>query len=254
MSIIYGPVASWRLGKSLGIDLLSTKEKTCSFDCIYCQLGKTIHLLNKRREFVSLAQLTRELASTVNIGVDYITFSGTGEPTLASNLGHAIEIVRSTTHLPIAVLTNSSLIYREDVRCELAKVDVVVAKLDAPNEKIFALINRPILRSQFNYIVEGIKSFREAYKGKLALQMMFTEINKDYASEMAAIAAEISPDEIQINTPLRHCEAKPLPPNKIIAVQREFIALKNVTTVYEAPRHKVTPLNPIETLWRRPEL
>ena len=127
MSIIYGPVASWRLGRSLGIDLLSVKEKTCSFNCVYCQLGKTTLLLSERREFVSLVELTRELDSVTKIGADYVTFSGTGEPTLASNLGRAIEVVRSIVQLPVAVLTNSSLMSSGDVRCELAKADVVVA-------------------------------------------------------------------------------------------------------------------------------
>jgi len=126
MSIIYGPVASWRLGKSLGIDLLSVKGKTCSFNCTYCQLGKTVHLLNEQREFVSLAQLIGELDSAKRIEVDYVTFSGTGEPTLASNLGQAIEIVKSTVQLPVAVLTNSSLMSREEVRNELVKADVVL--------------------------------------------------------------------------------------------------------------------------------
>ena len=254
MSIIYGPVASWRLGKSLGIDLLSVKGKTCSFNCVYCQLGKTVHLLTERREFVSLAQLTREFDSTAKIEADYVTFSGTGEPTLASNLGQAIEVVRSTVQLPIAVLTNSSLISREDVRCELAKADVVVAKLDAPSEEMFTLINRPVSSLRFNGMVEGIKKFRDEYEGKLALQMMFIEANRNYAVEMAMIAAEISPDEVQINTPLRPCGVKPLSPEEITAIRRDFVNFENVVTVYEAPRHEIMPWSLAETLWRRPKL
>ena len=119
-SIIYGPVPSWRLGRSLGIDLLSTKGKTCSFDCIYCQLGKTVHSLTERRQFVSLDELAAELEGVKDIPADYATFSGVGEPTLASNLGEAIELARSVLRLPVAVLTNSSLMTREDVCNELA--------------------------------------------------------------------------------------------------------------------------------------
>ena len=254
MSIIYGPVASWRLGRSLGIDLLSVQEKTCSFNCIYCQLGRTVHLLSERREFVSLAELTRELDSALKIEADYVTFSGTGEPTLASNLGRAIEIVRSIVQLPIAVLTNSSLMSSEDVRRELSKADVVVAKLDAPNEELFTLINRPVSGLHFMDIVEGLKNFRDEYKGKLALQMMFMGANRDYASAMAMVAADISPDEVQINTPLRPCSVDPLPPEEVALIQQEFSNLENVVTAYEAPRHEVMPLSLEETLRRRPKL
>ncbi|MBL7209142.1 MAG: radical SAM protein [Dehalococcoidia bacterium] len=254
MSIIYGPVASWRLGSSLGIDLLSVKEKTCSFNCIYCQLGRTLHLLSERREFVSLTELNKELDSTTQIEADYVTFSGTGEPTLGSNLGRAIEIVRSTMQLPIAVLTNSSLMPNKDVRRELSKADVVIAKLDAPNEELFTLINRPVYDLRFRDIIEGIKSFRDEYKGKLALQMMFMGANRDYASAMAKVAADISPDEVQINTPLRPCGVTALPPEEIAAIRRDFVDFDNVATVYEAPRHEAVPLNLAETLWRRPKL
>ena len=254
MSIIYGPVASWRLGNSLGIDLLSVKEKTCSFNCIYCQLGKTVRLLSERREFVSLTELNKELDSATQIEADYVTFSGTGEPTLASNLGQAIEIVRSIVQLPIAVLTNSSLMPSKDVRRELSKADVVVAKLDAPNEELFSVINRPVSGLHFRNIVEGLKYFRDEYKGKLALQMMFMGANRDYASAMAKVVADISPDEVQINTPLRPCGVKPLPPEEIAAIRRDFVDFDNVATVYEAPRHEVMPLSLEETLRRRPKL
>ena len=254
MSIIYGPVASWRLGKSLGIDLLSVKEKTCSFDCIYCQLGKTVHPLIDRREFVSLVQLIKELKSISETEIDYITFSGTGEPTLASNLGQAIDAVRSIMVSPIAVLTNSSLLFKKDVRHELGKADVVIAKLDAPNENLYTLINKPVSTLRFNEIVKGIKKFRDECKSKLVLQMMFVEANKDYAQEMARLAVQISPDEVQINTPLRPCGVKPLPPGDIATIQREFSELENVVTVYEAPKHKIVPFNLAETLRRRPKL
>jgi wyosine [tRNA(Phe)-imidazoG37] synthetase (radical SAM superfamily) len=250
-SIVYGPVSSWRLRRSLGIDLLSTEGKTCSFDCIYCQLGKTLHPLAERREFVSLNRLISELETFGKMEADFVTFSGVGEPTLASNLGQAIPIAKSFLHLPVAVLTNSALIPREDVRRDLAGADVVVAKLDAPAEKLFRKINRPYGDYSIEEIVQGIKLFRENYQGKLALQMMFIDANKRYYREMAEIAKSLSPDEIQLNTPLRRCAVKPLRPPEMAAIKVEFEEL-NVAEVYEAPRREVAPLNAVETLRRRP--
>jgi wyosine [tRNA(Phe)-imidazoG37] synthetase (radical SAM superfamily) len=253
-SIIYGPVPSWRLGRSLGIDLLSTKGKTCSFDCIYCQLGKTVHPLTERRQFVSLDKLAAELEKAREIPADYATFSGIGEPTLASNLGEAIVLVKTILGLPVAVLTNSSLMSQEEVRRDLSLADVVVAKMDAPGEKLFRKINRPIMRCTFDEIINALKLFREEYQGKLAIQMMFLEANKGCASEMARIAEQLLPDEVQINTPLRPCAVQPLSPEEIAAVRRAFSALKGVVTVYEAPLPEVVPFNEEETLLRRPTL
>jgi len=251
-SIIYGPVPSWRLGRSLGIDLLSTKGKTCSFDCIYCQLGKTVHPLTERKEFVNLDKLAMELKEVREIPADYATFSGVGEPTLASNLGEATKLVKATLELPVAVLTNSSLIAREDVRRDLSLADVVVAKVDAPNEKLFQQISRPVTRQKLDEILRALKLFSEEYQGKLAIQMMFVEKNKGYALEMARIAKQLLPDEVQINTPLRPCAVQPLSPEEIAAIRRVFSGLKSVVTVYEAPRPEATPLNQEETLLRRP--
>ncbi|MFO7772384.1 MAG: radical SAM protein [Dehalococcoidia bacterium] len=252
MAIIYGPVASWRLGRSLGIDLLNTRGKVCTFDCVYCQLGKTKRFVVEPEEFVSLEQLHREIESLKPIDADYATFSGTGEPTLASNLGQAIEMARAILDLPIAVLTNASLMSREDVRARLAYADVVVAKLDAPNEELFWLVNRPGSGLRFDLILAGMRRFRDSYRGKLALQIMFVQANEGYAEEIANLAQSISPDEVQINTPLRPSRVKPLPPENIANIQARFSNLRNVVTVYEAPRREVRPLDPAETLRRRP--
>jgi len=254
MSIIYGPVPSWRLGKSLGIDLLNRRRKVCSFNCVYCQLGKTGQLIVEPKEFVSLEQLTSEAKLLGPMKADYATFSGMGEPTLASNLGEAIELARSILNLPIAVLTNSALMFREDVRQRLANADTVVAKLDVPNEELFAIVNRPASELHFSQIVEGIRLFRDEYRGKLALQVMFIEANKDYAPEIAALAGLMSPDEVQINTPLRPCAVRPLPAESIAEIQKAFTSFKSVVTVYEAPRPKLTPFDLAETLRRRPKL
>jgi wyosine [tRNA(Phe)-imidazoG37] synthetase (radical SAM superfamily) len=253
VAVIYGPVASWRLGRSLGIDLLNARRKVCSFNCVYCQLGKTGEFRVTPREFISLEQLTSEIKLLGPIQADYVTFSGTGEPTLASNLGEAINLARSILRLPIAVLSNSSLMFREDVRRQLAHADTVVAKLDAPNEEMLAAVNRPAPGVHFDQTKDGIRLFRDEYRGRLALQIMFIEANKDCACEIAALSRQISPDEVQINTPLRPCAVRPLPPESIAEIRREFANLNNVVTVYEAPKPEVMPLNVAETLRRRPE-
>lgn len=253
-SIVYGPVSSWRLGKSLGIDLLNTRKKVCSFNCIYCQLGDTRRLMAEPEEFVSLEQLVEELHLAKQVETDYITFSGIGEPTLASNLGKAIKAVKSIFDAPVAVLTNASLMFREDVRRRLMKADVVIAKLDASNDELFTRINRPFAGLHFNMAVEGVKRFRNEYKGKIALQIMFIEANIGYTAEIAKLAKALSPDEIQINTPLRPCPVKPLSPKEIANARSQFEESSHVVTVYEAERPNVTPLNLEATLQRRPKL
>jgi len=252
-SIIYGPVPSWRLGRSLGIDMVSTRGKTCSFDCIYCQLGRTVYPLAERREFVAIAQLAKELESVKDIAADYATFSGVAEPTLASNLGEAISMVRTTLLLPVAILTNSSLMPGEDVCDDLAQADVVIAKLDAPDEKLFRQVNKPVVNYSLEQIVRSIERFRKRFKGKLALQMMFMAVNKGYVKEMAEIARRLSPDEVQLNTPLRPCRVKPLTPDEMSAIEKEFTGLKALN-VYQASKPEAKPINLKETLRRRPKL
>lgn len=253
-SIIYGPVPSWRLGKSLGIDLLCAQGKICSFDCVYCQLGRTTTPSTRRGEFVSIARLTEELKGVKGIAADYVTFSGTGEPTLADNLGQAIDVAKSILHLPTAVLTDSSLMPREDVRDALAKADVVVAKLDAHRQELFSQVNRPMADIMLADIIEGIRLFRSKFTGKLCLQIMFIERNQDFAGEIARIANSLSPDEVQLNTPLRPCAVKPVTPAQMASIKGEFAKLGNVVTVYESSRPEVVPLNLRETLRRRPKL
>ncbi len=178
-----------------------------------------------------------------------------GEPTLASNLGQAIELVREILRLPVAILTNSSLMSRADVRRELAQADLVVAKLDAPDEELFQRINHPAGRISLAEVLEGIKLFGREYPSKLALQLMFMEQNRGRAEDLARLAAEISPLEVQLNTPLRPCPVKPLPPEEMSRIKREFEGLPTrVVMVYEASRPEVIPLNLEETLRRRVKL
>jgi wyosine [tRNA(Phe)-imidazoG37] synthetase (radical SAM superfamily) len=251
-SVIYGPVPSWRLGRSLGVDMVSQPEKTCSFNCVYCQLGPTRHHTAQRREFVPVARLVAELEALPPLEVDTVTFSGTGEPTLAGNLGEAIAAVKERLPAPVAVLTNASLLPDPEVRADLARADTVAAKLDAPTEALLQEVNRPVPGITLAGIVAALRLFRQEYRGRLALQVMFIEANESAAETLAALARQIAPDEVQVNTPLRPCPVPPLPPEAIRRLQQAFTGLR-VVSVYEARRPEVEALDVHETAARRPE-
>ena len=247
---IYGPVPSWRLGSSLGIDPISQREKVCTFDCLYCQLGKTENFTGERKIFIPVTEVIGELDLLPPVQIDYITFSGRGEPTLAGNLGRMIKAIKKIRKEKIAVLTNSSLLNRRDVQDDLLPADFVVAKLDAGSQKVFDVVNKPMEAIKFDAILEGIKDFRDIYKGKLALQIMFIAENKKYAKKIAGLTKEIDPDEVQINTPLRPCGAKPLSKTEMEKIKNYFDGL-NVVSVYKAEKKKVKPISNEDTLKRR---
>jgi wyosine [tRNA(Phe)-imidazoG37] synthetase (radical SAM superfamily) len=253
MKIVYGPVSSWRLGSSLGVDLICSKKRICSFNCSYCQLGKPYDLVTKRENFISINNMKNELVDALTkTSPDVITFSGTGEPTLANNLNLAINTIRKITKTPIAILTNSSLLNKIEVRKSLIKIDNVVAKLDAPNEYVFQKINNPAKNINFKETFEGIKKFKKTYKGKLSIQIMFIKDNFEYASEIANLIKKINPDEIQINTPLRPCPVKPLNKNKISKIEKIFqnIGLDTIS-VYSSKKPRTSPLDKMELIKRR---
>lgn len=250
---IYGPVPSWRLGSSLGIDLLSGKEKACTFNCIYCQLGKTKSLATKRRLYVPTEKVIQEIKALPRVRIDYITFSGRGDPTLAINLGKTIKELKTLRKEPIAVLTNSSLLYRKDVRKELSLADLVAVKLDVDSEKMLKVINQPAKKIKFSHILKSIRQFRKEYRGKLALQIMFMKKNRDIAKNIAKLAGSIQPDEIQINTPRRPCAIKPLSRKAILEIKRHFSGM-NAFSLYDAKRKKARPLSAKDTMLRRGKL
>ena len=247
---IYGPVSSWRLGSSLGIDPISKNEKICTFDCAYCQIEESGFLTEERKAFVPAEEIIDEIDSLPPLKIDYITFSGAGEPTLAKNLGQMIKAVKQIRSEKIAVLTNSSLMHREDVQKDLFLADFVVAKLDASSQNIFEMINRPVGNIKIDVIIRAIKDFKSCYPGKLALQIMFIEQNRIYAGEIARIAKEINPDEVQINTPLRPCGVRPLPKQELDKIKQCFDGI-NVVSVYKAEPKKVRPVSKENTLKRR---
>ncbi len=246
---IYGPVYSWRLGMSLGIDPLSDKSKICNMDCIYCQLGKTVHWSNKRQEFVATQEIIDEIKALPKMELDYITFSGRGEPTLAANLGEMITAIRKIRSEKIAVITNSILLDDPDVRKDLNLADFVLAKLDACDDETLKSVDRVMQDISFEKIVGGIKKFRKDFNGKLALQIMFVEANKDHALRLAAIAKSLGADEVEINTPLRPSGVLPLSACELLEIKKYFSG-QNVKTVYEMEKKNVVPLNERETIKR----
>jgi wyosine [tRNA(Phe)-imidazoG37] synthetase (radical SAM superfamily) len=251
MKTIYGPVASWRLGKSLGIDLICSPQKICSFNCQYCQLEQTKQITTHRQTFVSLKKIQTELNSVLpNVSADIITLSGTGEPTLAANMADVIDMIRYETDIPIGILTNSTLLYKPEVRNTLQKIDVIVAKLDAPHKAVFEKINRPAPSVSFEQTLEGIHQMHNDFSGKFALQIMFIHDNKDMGAALAALARDIEPDEVQINTPLRPCPVAPLPQQVLEEIEHHFTGLPT-TMVYTSKRPHTNPLDKLELFKRR---
>jgi len=218
------------------VDPICREGEICSFDCVYCSLGSTTEKTIERRVFVPTEQVAQALEKAVKkVKADVVTFSGTGEPTLARNLGELIEIARDISGLPIAVLTNSSLKFIKDVRRDLTKADIVKGKLDASNDDILGIVNHPHKEISFSKIVTGLKKFRKEFDGKFAIEVMFVPENKNFSDEIAGIVATIEPDEVQINTPLRKSPAKPLTREELKKVKKSFKDI-NYRSVYEAKR------------------
>jgi wyosine [tRNA(Phe)-imidazoG37] synthetase (radical SAM superfamily) len=240
---IYGPVSSWRLGSSLGIDPLSQDDKTCTYDCSYCQIGETVLFSSERKIFAPTEVILREIAELPrNLKIDYITFSGNGEPTLAKNLGNMITRIKKMRKEKIAVITNASLIDRSDVQDDLSRADFVLLKFDANAEDLFVDINRPSPGIKFGDIVKGIKKFSAMYKGRLALQVMLVKKNKAYAKEIAKMAVKLGVKEVQLNTPLRECAEKPLSRSDMNVIKKYFKGMK-IYCVYGGKSKDIKPMD-----------
>ena len=208
---IYGPVDSWRLGKSLGVDVLCI-DSICSFECVYCQLGKINHVTITRDVFVPTQKVLSDLKNTDWQNVDVITFSGSGEPTLAKNLGEIIESIQQLTGKPIVVLTNSTLLHMGEVRKEISLADKIFCKLDAWSDETLRRIDRPYQDISLESIVSGIRILRQEFKGFLAIQtMILRPPNNSEIEVLAKILRLIKPDEVQLNLPSR-----PIPHNYFV--------------------------------------
>ena len=201
-STVYGPVKSWRVGQSLGIDLLF-QSSICSFRCIYCQLGKIETPTRERQIYVPTEKVMADLEASNWQEADIITLSGSGEPTLALNLAEVIRGLKARTGKPVMVLTNATTLQDPQVRADLKEADQVFCKLDAANERMLQLIDRPVEGVTLEGIVEGIKALRAEYPGYLAVQSMFMPQNTKDIEAFAEILNQIRPDEVQLNTPRR---------------------------------------------------
>jgi wyosine [tRNA(Phe)-imidazoG37] synthetase (radical SAM superfamily) len=202
-SSVYGPVKSWRYGQSLGIDPIGSIS-TCSFNCVYCQLGEIEQKTLKRQVFVTNEQILTDLSQFDFTNVDVITLSGSGEPTLALNLGEIIKQIKVTTGKPILVLTNGTLLTLPEVRQELSLADKVSVKLDGVDSQQLTRIDRPVPELNWLDLVEGIKQFAREYAGEMSVQtMVLTPWESETINKYIAIISELAPVEIQLNLPHR---------------------------------------------------
>jgi wyosine [tRNA(Phe)-imidazoG37] synthetase (radical SAM superfamily) len=213
---LFGPVPSRRLGLSLGVDIVPLK--TCTQNCLYCQLGIDAPQTLERRAYAPIAEVIDEIRQRIASGLkaDHITLSGSGEPTLHADLGRLIDAIRQMTPIPIAVITNGSLLWRQDVRADCAKADVVLPSLDAGDAETFQKINQPHPEIHFERFIDGLALFRKEYSGQIWLEVFICEdINTSELSlkNIGNILDRIKPDKIQLNTAVRptaHSHIRPV--------------------------------------------
>lgn len=204
MKYLFGPVPSRRLGISLGVDLVP--HKVCSLNCVYCEVGRTTNLTIERQEYVPIAEVIAELDNYLseNPELDFITFSGQGEPTLNSGLGKVIEFINENyPDYKVAVITNGTLFWDKEVRNEVSRADVLLPSLDAVSEKSFLKINRPNRNLNIKHICEGLIQLRKEFKGKIYLEIFFVPNLNDTNEELILLKEEIQkikPDLVQLNT------------------------------------------------------
>ena len=208
MGCVFGPIGSRRLGRSLGIDPIPFK--TCNWNCVYCQLGRTRPFTLERGEYISrqaiLDEVERKLAEIPAGQFDWVTFVGSGEPTLNSQLGWLIRGVKDLSQNPVAVITNGSLMIDAQVRDELGAADAVLPTLDAGTERLYRRINRPAPKYTFERFIEGMESFRAGYRGQLWVEVMLVKGMNDNAEALLAIKDQldkIQPDQVHLTLPIR---------------------------------------------------
>lgn len=212
---LFGPVPSRRLGLSLGIDLVP--HKTCSMDCIFCQLGHTPRTTVERREYVPTEEVMEEITEWLSHGgkSDVVTLSGGGEPTLHSRFGEVLDFVKSKTAHPAVLLSNGSLLYLPEVRRDAARADIVKITLSAWDEESFRRIHRPPEEVTFAGLVEGACALREGFRGQIWLEVfVIPGINAEpeQIKKIAGFAAKIRPDKVHLNTAVRPAADKSVQP------------------------------------------
>jgi len=241
---LFGPVPSRRLGISLGVDLVPMK--TCTLDCIYCECGKTSRLTLERQEYVSFDAVKKELIHYLahHARPDYITFSGSGEPTLHKKIGDVIRFIKDQApDIPVAVLTNGALFYQKQVRKDMIDAAVVIPSLDAATEKTFQKINRPCSHLRLDGIIRGLVQFRMEYSGKIWLEIFIIPGLNDSNHELEALKQtikKINPDQIHLNTldrPGTVSTLRPASREELEHVLRIF-QMETAVIVADPPEHK----------------
>lgn len=226
---IFGPVPSRRLGRSLGVDIVPCK--VCSYDCVYCQLGRTSQRTLERREYVAVSEIVADVEAKLASGCefDYITISGSGEPTLNSRIGDIIAEIKKRTEKPLAVLTNGSLLWEPEVRANISGANLVIPSLDAGCQEFFEMINRPCPELSFEKMLYGLECFSKEFEGLIWLEVFLLGGLIDPYLQIKGIpelAGLIAPDAVQLNT-----VARPPCEKCVTAVPREI--LENLSKLFK---------------------
>lgn len=236
MKHVFGPVPSRRLGQSLGIDPVPLK--TCDWNCVYCQLGRTVPLTNERGEYFPreeiLADVAQALVAHQPGEIDWVTFIGSGETTLHAGLGWMIRQVKSFTHLPVSVITNGSLMYLPEVREELAVADAVLPTLDAGTAELYRQINRPHPEITFERLVDGYVAFRKVFPGRLWVEVMLVQGLNDTPQalwDIARVLQRIQPDAVHITLPTRPPAEPWVQPPRAESLMQAIAILGNIAEV-----------------------
>jgi len=259
-SYVFGPVPSRRLGRSLGVDIVPFK--TCTYDCIYCQLGRTTCKTTERQDCVPVDDVMDQVKAALPAQPDYITLSGSGEPTLNVRIGEVIRRVKQLTDIPVAVLTNGSLLCDKAVRLALLEADLVLPSLDAGDEAMFQAVNRPHEDISFRRMLDGLVQFRDEFQGQYWLEVFLVTGYTADETEVAKIAGRVdlvSPSRIHLNTITR-----PPAESAAVAVSRDRMAklaevfgphaevVADFPTVHDQPAFAASRQDVLEMLRRRP--
>lgn len=261
-SCIFGPVPSRRLGLSLGVDIVPMK--TCTQNCLYCQLGKNASQTLERKVYVPVNQVLDDLNQSIKEGLDadYITISGSGEPTLHSELGVLIDQIHHISSIPVAVITNGTLLSIPEVRHDCIRADVVLPSLDAGDEKTFQKMNHPHADLDFEHFIDGLRSFRSEYTGPIWLEVFIChQINDNAESieKMKCLIDLICPDRVQLNTlarPGTDPQAKPASHERLLEIASFLGPTTEIIADFTPQSSHESETDPsrqiIETLKRRP--
>lgn len=259
---IFGPVLSRRLGRSLGLDIMPFK--TCTYDCVYCEQGRTTLKTSERKNYVPVEALVQEMKDFLEThpAQDFITVSASGEPTLHTGIGQIIDAIKALSSIPVAVITNGSLLWDAKVRAALQHADLVLPSLDAGNAALFEKIDRPAPSISFDQMVDGLIVFRESFINTIWLEVMLINgVNtaEEQLREIAAIARRIRPDRIQLNTiarPPAQSSAKAVPFKQLHAFAKLFEPRAEVIAPFhsgnEQPDSEADELSVLNMIKRRP--